>query len=118
MSIEVFLLDSSRCRLGLASTFQLSGQALPTNSGVFECNFVLDPVPLASGNYSLDVTTSVVNSGWDHFVEMAAQFDVPFSNPKGHVWDFRQSFGLGSIALVGSEAVEFKPLAAGPLEKV
>ncbi len=107
LSLEVFLLDSSRCRIGLASTFQFQGQALPSIAGTYACTLNLEPLLLASGSYSLDVTTSVINAGWDHYVEMATQFDVAFSNPLGFAWDFRQAYGFGSLAMVGLKAVEF-----------
>ncbi len=110
LSLEVFLMDSSRVRIGFASTVHFHGQALPATPGSFACQLSLAPLPLASGSYSLDVTTSVANSNWDHFVEAATQFEVPFSNPLGHVWDFKQAYGFGAFALVGRPPVHFSSI--------
>ena len=65
----------------------------------FRMELSLLPVWLASGRYSLDICTSIVNVGWDHYIEAAIEIDVPFSNAGGESWDFKQSYGYGSIAL-------------------
>lgn len=107
LSLEVFLVDASRCRIGLASTVQFHGQPLPSTAGSYSCVLDLRPQFLASGEYSLDLATSVPNSNWDHQVDGAARFEVPFSNPAGHVWDFKQEYGFGSVALLLTEVVHF-----------
>lgn len=59
----------------------------------------LAPLNLASGQYTLDITTSVVNQNWDHYVEDALRFDVLFSNPAGLPWNHNQSYGYGAVSL-------------------
>jgi hypothetical protein len=72
---------------------------LPERLGRYRLLLELQPVWLASGAYSLDVTTSVVNASWDHYVDHAASIEVVASNPGGRPWDFKHDFGYGAIAL-------------------
>ncbi len=107
LSLEIFLFDGARNPIGLASLHHFAGETLPRAAGTYSCEWELSPLPLASGSYWLDVATSVVNSDWDHLVESALTFDVAFSNPSNLAWDFRQSFGYGSIAITGPEKPRF-----------
>jgi lipopolysaccharide transport system ATP-binding protein len=107
MSLDFFLNDASRGRIGMASTCHFHGQTLPTKKGSYRAIIHLDPLWLASGTYQFDVATAVVNQNWDHTVESAVEFDVTFSNPLGHPWDFKQSYGYGTIALLCRQATEF-----------
>jgi lipopolysaccharide transport system ATP-binding protein len=100
LSLELFLTDATHVRLGLASLYQFHQQTLPDKKGTYTVELSLNPLSLASGQYNFDVTTSVPNSCWDHYVETAVTFEVPFCNPLGHSWDFRQAFGLGCVALL------------------
>jgi len=111
MSLEVVLNDAFRSRIGLASTYRFHGEMLPFEKGVYKCYLVLEPLWLASGTYSLDVATSAGNGGWDHHVESALGFDVPFSNPLGREFDFKHSYGHGSLALLCSSVTRFEPIA-------
>jgi lipopolysaccharide transport system ATP-binding protein len=107
MSLELFLTDSSRMRLGLASTYQFHGQTLPEKKGTYRSTIVLEPLWLATGNYTFDVATSVVNVNWDHSVESAVEFEVQFSNALGYPWDFKQSKGYGFLTLLCNPTAEF-----------
>src|SRR6516164_5327201 len=71
MSLELFLVDASRTRLGLASTYQFHGRTLPGEKGIYRATINLEPLWLATGNYAFDVATSIANSHWDHLVESA-----------------------------------------------
>ena len=99
ISLEVFVVDATHNKIALASLHQFHGETLPTRPGRFRMELSLLPVWLASGRYSLDICTSIVNVGWDHYIEAAIEIDVPFSNAGGESWDFKQSYGYGSIAL-------------------
>jgi len=110
MGLELFLTDASRTRLGLVSTYQFHGQTLPEKKGAYRTRITLDPLWLATGNYAFDVATSVVNVDWDHLVESAIEFEVQFSNPLEHPWDFKQSYGYGSLALLCRPMAEFHPV--------
>jgi hypothetical protein len=94
-------------RLGLASRFQF--QTLPGNQGTYRAKIKFDPLWLAAGCYAFDVATSVPNTAapWDHWVESAVEFEVQFSNALGYPWDFKQSYGYGSLTLLCRPAAEF-----------
>jgi lipopolysaccharide transport system ATP-binding protein len=109
MSLELFLTDAIRTRLGLLSTYQFYGQTLPQEQGRYRVIITLNPLLLASGKYGFDVATSIVNSCWDHVVESACEFYVQFSNALGKSWDFKQSDGYGSLTLLCDRATEFLP---------
>jgi lipopolysaccharide transport system ATP-binding protein len=111
LSLELILTDAVRARLALASLYQFQRQSLPDKKGTYKVHLSLAPVLLASGRYEFDITTSVPNSCWDHYVETAVIFDVPFCNPLGHPWDFRQISGLGSVALLCANPAEFAELS-------
>ena len=111
LSLEVILLDAARVKVGLASLHQFHGRTLPPRPGVHLCHFDIHPLWLASGTYTVDVTTSVVNSSWDHYVESAVEFEVPFANPNGLSWDFKQSYGYGPLALLSDGEVSFTELS-------
>lgn len=108
LSIELFLCDENRSRVGLASTHQFEGISLPTSPGEYRCVLRLSPIWLASGRYSIDVLTTIVNSNIDHLVEDAIDFDVAFSNPRGLSWDFKQSYGYGTHALLCLSPADFQ----------
>jgi lipopolysaccharide transport system ATP-binding protein len=107
LSLEAFLLDATRTRLGMASLYQFHGEMLPTQTGIYTLILSLEPLWLASGRYSFDVTTSEINSKWDHYVESAVEFEVAYSNPLGLTLDFKQSIGYGSLALLSSPPPRF-----------
>jgi lipopolysaccharide transport system ATP-binding protein len=99
LSLEVFLIDAMHQKLAMASLHQFEGLALPEQRGRYKILMDVQPGWLASGTYSIDVTTSVVNSNWDHYVDDAATIDVIASNPGGRSWDFKHDYGYGAFAL-------------------
>jgi lipopolysaccharide transport system ATP-binding protein len=108
MSLELFLTDWSRTRLGFASTYSFHGQTLPEKKGTYRAIIKLDPLLLAAGPYAFDVATSEPSANhWDHWVEAAVEFEVQFSNPLGYPWDFRQSYGFGALSLLCRPTAEF-----------
>jgi hypothetical protein len=68
----------------------------------------LEPLWLASGDYVLDVATSIAQSDFDHYVEAAVPFQVLSCNPGNQSWDFKQSYGLGSFAIRHQRAPSFE----------
>jgi lipopolysaccharide transport system ATP-binding protein len=109
LSLETFLRDATGQKLGLASLHQFHGRTLPVRAGRYRTLFELSPMWLASGNYSFDITTSVVNSRWDHYVEGMLEFEVVYSNPGGQAWDFKQSLGFGALAMPAQVEPKFEP---------
>jgi lipopolysaccharide transport system ATP-binding protein len=110
MSLELFLKDVSLSPIGMASSYQFHRQMLPRSDGAYACRFEMEPMWLGSGRYTLDVRTSRTNIGWDHCVEEALGFEVPFSNPLGCELDFKQAYGYGPLALLASSPVRFDPI--------
>ncbi len=106
-SLEAFLVDAMGQKLALASLHQFHGVTLPSQPGRFRTVLDLEPMWLASGSYSFDVTTSIVNSNWDHYVERLIEFDVTGSNPGRQAWDFRHSLGYGALAMPCAHPPEF-----------
>jgi lipopolysaccharide transport system ATP-binding protein len=107
MSLELFLVDATRTRLGMVSTYLFQGKALPHRKSAYQVNLTLAPLWLASGNYGFDVSTSLVNIEPDHSIESAVEFHVEFSNPLGFTFDFKQSDGYGPLALLSEPEPQF-----------
>ncbi len=100
LSLDGFLLDQNRARIAYLSDYQFHGETLKPQAGRFMYQLELQPLWLASGNYSFDITTAVVNSNWDHYVEAAVDFEVIACNPLERPWDLKQSNGFGHLALI------------------
>jgi len=102
LSLEIFLKDPNGQRLGLFSLRQFHGSGLPRIPGTYRVLLHFDDLLLASGHYSFDITTSVANVKWDHYVVDAGSFDVLFSDPGETGWNFRFDMGFGVVSLVPS----------------
>ena len=99
LSIEIFLIGVERQKLALASMQWFHGETLPKSTGIFRALLCLEAMWIASGPYSLDVTTTVGNENFDHYVYDAVFFDVIHSNRGSHSWDFTHLHGYGAFAL-------------------
>jgi len=111
LSLEAFLRGEDFTRLGMASIYQFHGLALPLIPGRYKCHIQLQPLPLASGNYTFDISTSIINSNWDHYIDRAIRFEVPYSNPGGQTLDFKQSLRYGALALLLDPEVTFQKVS-------
>jgi len=107
MSLEALLRDPVGQALGLASIHQFHGGTLPEQPGRYRVVLELAAMWLASGSYSLDLTTSLVNSNWDHFIEAALKFEVVAANAGGQSWDFKHNLGYGALAMPCARHTEF-----------
>ena len=112
VSLEIVLLDPDQGRLGLFSLWQFFGKALPARAGRYRVEVPLEGLWLAAGTYYVDVTTSIADVSWDHYLERAAKIEVPFSNPYGRTWDFRHGLGFGSLALRCARDPAITPVTA------
>jgi len=108
LSLECFLITASGEAIALSSTDQFYNITLPREQGQYLCTMSFKPLYLASGSYALNIATSLTNIGWDVCVEHAVYFDVLFSNPNNTSWDFKYSYGYGSIPLLFAEELKFK----------
>jgi lipopolysaccharide transport system ATP-binding protein len=102
LSLDGFLVDGGLAKVAYLSDYQFHGKTLPLEAGRYVYHLELAPLWLASGTYSFDITTALVNSRWDHYVEHALEFEVVYCNPGGLAWDFKQSYGWGRLALVSA----------------
>jgi hypothetical protein len=59
----------------------------------------LQPLFLASGDYSFDISTNSLTIVVDHGVANAIPFRVAASSPCGIAYDFKQSLGNGVLAM-------------------
>jgi lipopolysaccharide transport system ATP-binding protein len=115
MSLDLFLTDASRTRLGFGSTYSFHGQTLPEKKGAYRATIKLDPLLLAAGRYAFDVATTDPSANYfDHWVECAVEFEVQFSNALGYPWDFKQSYGFGCLTLLCRPTAEFLSVRAHP----
>jgi lipopolysaccharide transport system ATP-binding protein len=99
LSLEIFLVSQDHQKLAIASLYQFGELTLPPSEGIYRGRIEIEPMWIASGSYLLDVTTSVVNMSWDHYVEGAIAVEVSSLSRGSGVWDFKQSLGYGAFAL-------------------
>lgn len=97
-SLEVVIAGADRQKLALASLRGFHGTVLPGVAGVYKTRLETEPLWLATGDYSVDVATSII-SGFDHYVEQAVSFQVLSCNRGNQTVDFNQNWGLGAFAL-------------------
>ena len=107
LSLDAFLLDARKTNVAMVSLYYFQNKTLPANRGIYTCIFDLAPLSLAAGSYSLNLSTSIVNQEWDHYVDGAISFEVLFYNPAGLSWNFSQIYGLGPIAMPFDREVVF-----------
>ncbi len=95
-SLEIVLVGADRQKLALASLQGFHGATLPATAGVYKTRLEIEPLWLASGEYSVDVATSITNSGFDHYVEDACvlsgvelQSRQPGLGFQAKLWDWR-----------------------------
>ncbi len=101
LSWELFLYDqASQAKIAVSSLYQLEGKKIPNKRGIYRYIIQLNPLLLASGNYYFDFATSIINVSWDHYVERALNFEIPYFNSIiGSAWDFKSSLGFGNFAI-------------------
>jgi lipopolysaccharide transport system ATP-binding protein len=107
-SVEIVLANNDRQRLALGSLQGFHGVTLPREPGDYRTVLEIEPLWLASGDYVLDIATSIAYSSFDHYVEEALPFQVLSCNPGDQSWDFKQSYGLGSFAMRHARAPSFE----------
>jgi lipopolysaccharide transport system ATP-binding protein len=108
-SVEIIIADADRQRLALGSLQAFHGITLPRKAGMYRALLEIEPLWLASGDYSLDIATSIASSAFDHFVEQALSFQVLSCNPGDQSQDFKQSLKLGSFAIRHRRPPLFEP---------
>jgi lipopolysaccharide transport system ATP-binding protein len=108
-SIEIVLAKADRVRIALASLSAFHGATLPKKPGTYRAVLEIEPLWLASGEYVVDVATSIMQTNFDHYAEAAITFQVANCNPGNQSWDFKQSYGLGCFAMRHRQLPVFEP---------
>jgi lipopolysaccharide transport system ATP-binding protein len=108
-SVEIILAAADRQKLALGALQAFHGVTLPKEPGTYRAVLEIEPLWLASGDYSLDISTSIGNAAFDHYVEEALSFQVMTCNPGDQSWDFQQAYGLGSFAMRYQRLPIFEP---------
>ncbi len=112
LALELQLRDANNLPVGFYSSNVFSEVALPTKPGRYVFILALQPLFLASGDYSFDVSTTSLAIVIDHQVLKAVPFHVTASNPSGIAYDFKQGLGKGVIALQLAEPLRIEPKSA------
>ena len=117
MSLELVLRDEHNLPIAFYSTNVFNQVPLPGKAGRYECNLVMQPYYLASGEYCFDLATVHTNVHPDHRVANALRFLVERCSPDGVPFDFSQGRGDGALAMRLAGPVDFSelpPTAAEP----
>ncbi len=111
LGLELQLRDANNLPVGFYSSTIFSQTALPSR-GRHVCTLSLQPLFLASGEYSFDISTNSLTIVVDHAVGNAIPFSVAASSPGGIAYDFRQNLGQGIIAMQLASALRIEPKSA------
>ncbi len=116
LALEFGLRDENNLPIAFYSSNSFSGITLPNRPGRHVCALSLQPLFLASGDYSIDVATNSMSFAVDHSVPNAIPFRVAACCPGDVGYDFNQRLGHGIIALqpTGRMHIEPVPAATGP----
>ena len=112
LALELQLRDANNLPVGFYSSTTFSQTALPSR-GRHVCTLSLQPLFLASGEYSFDISTNSLTIVVDHAVSNAIPFTVAASSPGGIAYDFKQSLGQGIIAMQLDSALRIEPKSPG-----
>ena len=99
LSFDIHVLNSTGQRVYFYNSNLFDGFDLPSSKGCYKIRISFKPLRLAAGSYSIDFATAVTNFSLDNYVSAAVMFEIPYFNPVGSSWDFRESDGSGMIAL-------------------
>lgn len=108
LALELQLRDANNLPVGFYSSTIFSQTPLP-NRGRHVCTLSLQPLFLASGEYSFDISTNSLTIVVDHAVANAIPFSVSASSPGGIAYDFKQSLGQGIIAMQLASSLRIEP---------
>jgi lipopolysaccharide transport system ATP-binding protein len=112
VSIEMVLRDELSLPVAFYTSANFNQVSLPVQSGRYECLIALDVGFLASGQYSIDLSTGFANVHQDHFVESAVAFSIESCNPGNAAFNYRQGLGTGGLAMKLARPIEFKPISS------
>ena len=114
LGLELQLRDANNLPVGFYSSSIFSQMAMPSQPGRHVCTLSLQPLFLASGDYSFDISTNSLTIVVDHMVSNAIPFRVAASSPGGIAYDFKQSLGNGVMAMQLASPLRIEPKAPEP----
>jgi len=114
LGLELQLRDANNLPVGFYSSSIFSQTALPSQPGRHVCTLSLQPLFLASGDYSFDISTNSLTIVVDHAVANAIPFRVAASSPGGIAYDFKQSLGNGALAMQLASPLRIEPKSREP----
>jgi len=107
MSFDVHISDLRGQRLFFYNTACFDAVALPRSAGTYTANCEFKPLMLATGDYTIDIATSVTNVNYDHYADRVATFSIPHFAPGDNGWDFASSRGFGLVAMTLVDKIDF-----------
>ena len=113
LGLELHLRDANNLPVAFYSSSIFSQTPLPS-AGRHVCRLSLQPLLLASGEYSFDLSTNSLTIVVDHAVSNAIPFRVAASSPGGIAYDFKQSLGHGVLAMQLASPLRIEPKSAEP----
>ncbi len=114
LALEFHLRDANNLPVGFYSSTIFSQVPLPSEPGRYVCTLTLQPLFLASGDYSFDLKTNSLTIIVDHEVSNAIPFNVAACSPGGVAYDFKQTLGQGVIAMQLASPLRIEPAAGTP----
>ena len=113
LGLEFHLRDANNLPVAFYSSSIFSQTPLPSE-GRHICRLSLQPLFLASGEYSFDMSTNSLTIIVDHGVANAIPFRVAASSPGGIAYDFKQSLGHGVLAMQLASPLRIEPASSEP----
>jgi len=113
LGLEFHLRDANNLPVAFYSSSIFSQIPLPSE-GRHVCRLSLQPLFLASGEYSFDISTNSLTIIVDHGVANAIPFRVAASSPGGIAYDFKQSLGHGVLAMQLASPLRIEPASSEP----
>ncbi|WP_425066195.1 ABC transporter ATP-binding protein [Reyranella sp.] len=110
LGLELQLRDANNLPVGFYSSTIFSQTPLPSR-GRHVCTLSLQPLFLASGEYSFDISTNSLTIVVDHAVANAIPFRVAASSPGGIAYDFNQNLGQGVVAMQLASPLRIEPVS-------
>lgn len=111
LGLEFHLRDANNLPVAFYSSSIFSQTPLPSE-GRHVCRLSLQPLFLASGEYSFDISTNSLTIIVDHGVANAIPFRVSASSPGGIAYDFKQSLGHGVLAMQLASPLRIEPASS------
>ncbi len=112
-SIECMLTDMDGTQLGLYSPGHFTSWRFPATRGRWQCRLPMSVPPLSSGNYGLDICTTIHGKGPDHYLPNAVIIESSSLVNFPSKWDLRKEYASGHFILDAGDP-KLSPLTKQP----